>query len=63
MYPRIADEMSPQEATTKTTMADAIPKLSSSSNTLWEKNIRRFLEPWPEALKMDVTRQRWCGII
>jgi aminoglycoside phosphotransferase len=32
-------------------------------NTFWAGYIGRFLEPWPEALKMEKTRQQWWGVI
>ncbi|KAF8851640.1 kinase-like protein [Acephala macrosclerotiorum] len=32
-------------------------------NTFWAGYISRFLEPWPEALKMEKTRQQWWGVI
>lgn len=32
-------------------------------NTFWADYIDRFLEPWPAALKMEKTRQRWWGVI
>jgi aminoglycoside phosphotransferase (APT) family kinase protein len=32
-------------------------------NTFWESYIDRFLEPWPEAAKMEKTRQKWWGWI
>ncbi len=30
-------------------------------NMFWGENIDKFLEPWPEALKMEKIRQRWWG--
>jgi aminoglycoside phosphotransferase len=32
-------------------------------NTFWARYIDGFLEPWPEALKMERTRQQWWGVI
>jgi aminoglycoside phosphotransferase (APT) family kinase protein len=32
-------------------------------NTFWARYIGSFLEPWPEALKMEKTRQQWWGVI
>ncbi|OTA99832.1 hypothetical protein M426DRAFT_35212, partial [Hypoxylon sp. CI-4A] len=28
---------------------------------LWRRSIPKFLDPWPEELKMERTRQRWFG--
>ncbi|KAL2430629.1 hypothetical protein ABEF95_012076 [Exophiala dermatitidis] len=32
-------------------------------NTFWAEWIDRFLDPWPDALKMERVRQRWWGVI
>lgn len=35
----------------------------NSRNIFWADYIDRFLDPWPEAWKMEKVRQRWWGVI